>query len=63
MDRSETTNSKIDAVLADLETLIAWAEADAQTSYESGSPQQAYEDRKRAARLRRAADYVGASRR
>lgn len=50
---SEATDAKIDKVMADVQELIAWAEADAQHADEHDAPDTAEDDRLRAKALRR----------
>lgn len=45
--RTDTTNGRIDKVLASIATLIEWAESDAQHAAESGAPATARDDRRR----------------
>jgi hypothetical protein len=50
----ETTNAKIASVLAEVNVLIEWAEADAQHAKENGASDTAKDDRRRARNLKRA---------
>ena len=50
----DTTNGRLTRVLADIDQLIAWAEADRDASRETGADYQAKGDAQRLTRLRRA---------
>jgi len=63
MQASERTNEKVNQVLAEINTLILWAEADADQSQESGAKDQERADRARAAILRKAHGLVAKCRR
>lgn len=58
MRLSETTNGKIQEVLAELRVLADWADADAQHAAENDARETAKDDRCRARELRRAIDIV-----
>lgn len=40
----ETTNERIDRILADLREMVGWAQADAEHSRENGADEQATDD-------------------
>ena len=57
------TNFKVDAVLANIDVLIAWADADAEHAAENDAPGTAKDDRRRARDLRKARKLVDGCRR
>lgn len=63
MNPLDTTNGRIERVLADLAQLIEWAYADAEASQESGSHYQAHNDQVRASSLMQAKQIIEGCRR
>lgn len=49
---AETTNGKLAEVIAEIDTLIAWANADAEHAEENDAEETAADDRCRAAQLK-----------
>ena len=58
MDPLETTNGMLADIIPKVNQLIAWAEADRDSSYESGAYAQGRQDRARIAKLTKARELL-----
>lgn len=63
MHTVETTNGKLDAVIADIRVLINWALADSEHAAENDAPETAKDDKRRARILSKAIVALQAARR